>query len=87
MLPVSENEALMDARIPFEDVRETFALEVRPTEAYDTLGGFVTAQLGRFPRQGESFEAAGARFVVETIDGKRIRRVRVTRLQPSPEPA
>jgi putative hemolysin len=87
VLPVSENEALMDARIPFEDVRETFGLEVRPTEAYDTLGGFVTAQLGRFPRQGESFEAAGARFVVETIDGKRIRRVRVTRLQPSAEPA
>jgi len=87
VLPVSENEALMDARIPFEDVRETFALEVEPTEAYDTLGGFVTAQLGRFPRQGESFEAAGARFVVETIEGKRIRRVRVTRLQPSAEPA
>jgi magnesium and cobalt exporter, CNNM family len=87
VLPVSENEALMDARIPFEDVRETFALEVAPTEAYDTLGGFVTAQLGRFPRQGESFEAAGARFVVETVEGKRIRRVRVTRLQPSAEPA
>jgi CBS domain containing-hemolysin-like protein len=87
VLPVSENEALMDARIPFEDVRETFGLEVEPTEAYDTLGGFVTAQLGRFPRQGESFEAAGARFVVETVEGKRIRRVRVTRLQPSAEPA
>ena len=87
VLPVSETEALMDARVPFEEVRETFALEVAPTEAYDTLGGFVTAQLGRFPRQGESFEAAGARFVVETIEGKRIRRVRVTRLQPSPEPA
>ncbi len=87
VLPVSGTEALMDARIPFEDVRETFGLEVEPTEAYDTLGGFVTAQLGRFPRQGEAFEAAGARFVVETIEGKRIRRVRVTRLQPSPEPA
>jgi putative hemolysin len=87
VLPVSETEALMDARVPFEEVRETFGLEVEPTEAYDTLGGFVTAQLGRFPRQGESFEAAGARFVIETIEGKRIRRVRVTRLQPSPEPA
>src|SRR5437879_1057177 len=87
VLPVSEHEALMDARIPFEDVRETFALEVAPTEAYDTLGGFVTAQLGRFPRQGESFEAAGARCVVATSEGKRIRRVRVTRLQPSAEPA
>jgi putative hemolysin len=87
VLPVSHSEALMDARVPFEDVRETFALEVEPNEAYDTLGGFVTAQLGRFPRQGESFEAAGARFVIETVEGKRIRRVRVTRLQPTPEPA
>jgi putative hemolysin len=77
----------MDARVPFEEVRETFALEVEPTEAYDTLGGFITAHLGRFPRQGESFEAAGARFVIEGVEGKRIRRVRVTRLQPSAEPA
>src|SRR6267378_5005248 len=71
------------------EIRDEYDVEheVEPTEAYDTLGGFVTAQLGRFPRQGESFEAAGARFVVETIEGKRIRRVRVTRLQPSPEPA
>ncbi len=87
VLPVSESEALMDARVPFEEVRETFDLEVEPTEAYDTLGGFITAQLGRFPRQGESFEAVGARFVVESVEGKRIRRVRVTRLQPTAEPA
>jgi hypothetical protein len=46
VLPVSETEALMDARIPFEDVRETFGLEVEPTEAYDTLGGFVTPSSG-----------------------------------------
>src|ERR1700687_1456858 len=46
VLPVSENEALMDARIPFEEVRETFGLEVDATEAYDTLGGVVTAPPG-----------------------------------------
>jgi len=87
VLPVSQNEALMDARVPFEEVRETFGLEVEPTEAYDTLGGFIAAQMGRFPRQGESFDAAGARFVVESVEGRRIRRVRVTRLAPQPEPA
>ncbi len=87
VLPVSEREALMDARVPFEDVRETFDLEVEPTADYATLGGFITAQLGRFPRQGESFEAAGAQFVVESVEGRRIRRVRVRRLQSEPEPA
>jgi CBS domain containing-hemolysin-like protein len=87
VLPVSENEAVMDARVPFEDVRETFDLDVAPSEDYDTLGGFITNQLGRFPRAGEQVEAAGVRFAVETVEGRRIRRVRVTRLVGSEEPA
>ena len=87
VLPVSENEAVMDARVPFEEVRETFDLGIEPSEDYDTLGGFITNQLGRFPRQGESIEAAGARFTVETVEAKRIRRVRITRLERTAEPA
>ena len=87
VVPVSENEAVMDARVPFEDVRETFDLEIEPSEDYATLGGFITNQLGRFPRAGESVEVAGARFIVETVEGKRIRRVRIQRPERSPEPA
>ena len=83
VLPVSESEALMDARVPFEDVRETFDLDVPSSENYDTLGGFVVAQLGRFPKSGESVEAGGARFVVESVEGRRIRRVRVVKKAPS----
>ena len=88
VLPVSESEALMDARVPFEDVRETFDLDLPPADAapnYDTLGGFVVAQLGRFPKAGEAVEAGGARFVVESVEGRRIRRVRVVKKAPSAE--
>ena len=85
VLPVSENEAVMDARVPFEDVRETFDLDLEPSEDYDTLGGFITNRLGRFPRAGESIDAGGARFTVESVEAKRIRRVRVTRLERQPE--
>jgi len=83
--PVSETEAVMDARVPFEEVRETFDLDLALSENYDTLGGFVVAQLGRFPRQGEAVEAGGARFVVETVEGRRIRRIRVSKQAPSAE--
>src|SRR5256712_2925106 len=69
VIPVSESEALMDARVPFEDVRETFDLDLPSSENYDTLGGFIVAQLGRFPRAREAVEAGGARFVVETVEG------------------
>jgi putative hemolysin len=86
VLPVSENEALMDARVPFEEVRETFDLRIPPSENYDTLGGFLVAQLGHFPRVGESVESGGARFVVESAEGRRIRRVRVSKIVKSPEP-
>src|SRR5207244_3275488 len=88
VLPVSETEALMDARVPFEDVRETFDLDLPPAEAapdYDTLGGFVVAQLGRFPKSGEAVEAGGAKFVVESVEGRRIRRVRVIKKMPAAE--
>jgi putative hemolysin len=88
VIPVSENEALMDARVPFEDVRETFDLDLPPAEAapnYDTIGGFVVAQLGRFPKTGESVEAGGAKFVVESVEGRRIRRVRVIKKMPAGE--
>jgi len=76
---------VMDARVPFEDVRETFNIDVEPSEDYATLGGFITNQLGRFPRAGESVEAGNVRFTVETVEGKRIRRVRITRLARDPE--
>ena len=88
VLPVSEHEALMDARVPFEEVKETFGLDaLEPSENYDTLGGFITHALGRFPKAGESVDAAGVRFTVETVEGRRIRRVRVIRQVPAAEPA
>jgi len=88
VLPVSEHEALMDARVPFEEVKETFGLDaLEPSENYDTLGGFITHALGRFPKAGESVDAAGVRFTVESVEGRRIRRVRVVRQVPAEEPA
>ena len=87
VLPVSDHEALMDARVPFDEVKETFGLDrLESSENYDTLGGFITHALGRFPKAGESVDAAGVRFTVESVEGRRIRRVRVVRELPAEEP-
>jgi putative hemolysin len=83
--PVSENEALMDGRVPFDDVRETFGLELGPSEDYDTLGGYIVHELGRLPKPGEEVRTDGVRFVVETVEGRRIRRVRVAREVGAPD--
>ncbi|MDQ3401673.1 MAG: hemolysin family protein [Chloroflexota bacterium] len=85
MLPISEREALVDGRAPFDDIRETFSLnELGPSVDYDTVGGFIVHELGRFPKAGEDVERAGVRFVVETVEGRRIRRVRVIREAATP---
>jgi putative hemolysin len=87
VLPVSDHEALVDGRAPFDDVRETFALdELEPSDDYDTLGGYIVHELGHFPRPGEEIHRGGVRFVVETVEGRRIRRVRVVRQAQSAEP-
>ncbi len=84
VVPVSEREALVDGRARFEEIRETFALDdLEPSADYDTLGGFIVHELGRFPRAGEEVRRSGVRFVVETVEGRRIRRVRVVR-EPVP---
>jgi len=79
VIPVSENEALMDGRVPFDDVREAFDLDLPPSDDYDTLGGYIVHELGRLPKAGEEVRTDGVRFVVETVEARRIRRVRVTR--------
>lgn len=79
IIPVSEHEALMDGRVPFGDVVETFELDLAASEDYDTLGGYIVHELGRLPKPGEEVRTEGVRFVVESVEGRRIRKVRVTR--------
>lgn len=44
-----------------------------------TVGGLVAELLGRFPREGESVEATGARLVASRVTGRRVLEVRVER--------
>jgi putative hemolysin len=80
VLPVSENEAVMDARVPFSEVQETFGIDSpEGVDEFDTLGGFVTNELGRLPKVGETVKSNGVKFVVESVEGRRVGRVRVIR--------
>lgn len=47
-----------------------------PEGRYETLGGFVTAQLGRLPVEGDTVEVEGWRFEITDVDGFRVARVR-----------
>jgi CBS domain containing-hemolysin-like protein len=50
-----------------------------PEGRYETLAGFIVAQLGRFPEVGEVIRVGDTTFEVLIMDGRRIDQVRATR--------
>ncbi|MFI7589816.1 hemolysin family protein [Spongisporangium articulatum] len=67
-----------------DQVRDVTGLPVPDGPAYETLGGFVMAELGRIPTVGDEVSVPGAVLKVERMDGRRVDRVG---LVPVPETA
>lgn len=82
IVQVAEGEYVMDGRLSLGDVNELMNAAL-PTEDSDTLGGFMYAELGRVPEVGACVPFEGLEFTVESVLGRRIRKVRVRR-QASP---
>jgi len=55
------------------------------SEEFDTIGGYVFGLFGRQPKQGETIEAEGFRFTVESTDGRRIQRLLVVPRAAEPQ--
>ncbi len=80
---LSDDEAIVDARIDIDTLNDMFDLELQ-SEDYDTVGGVVFTELGKMPAPGDEVQIGGIRLQVLTVLGRRIKKVRVTRLQPAP---
>ena len=68
----------LDGLINLDDFQEETGVEL-PDGPYETLAGFMVAQLGRVPEKGDSVELADIRLAVQAMDGRRIARVRLSR--------
>ncbi|BAU50189.1 hypothetical protein SVA_3653 [Sulfurifustis variabilis] len=69
---------LVDGMLSTEELKELLGVARLPDEEsadYETLAGFVLAQLGHLPRIGEHFEWEGWRMEIIDMDGRRIDRV------------
>jgi putative hemolysin len=80
---VSDNEALFDARVSIRDVNDTLDLDIED-EDFDTLGGLLYHELGKVPNVGDEVRVDGALVTVLTTTGRRVRKVRVTKVPPAP---
>jgi CBS domain containing-hemolysin-like protein len=71
---------ILDGMLAVRDANRALKLRLPERANYTTLAGFLMDQSGRLLRAGESIEYNGARFTVERIERRRIRRIR---LEPS----
>ncbi len=72
---------LVDGGLNIGDVADELGIDI-PKEDFDSVGGFVFSALERVPEPGDAIDFEGFAFVVESVEGRRVRRVRIT---PAPQ--
>jgi putative hemolysin len=70
---------LVAGLLNLEDFQDDTGIEL-PEGPYETVAGFLIARLGRVPRLGDVVVEGGHSFEVAELDGRRVSRVRVTRV-------
>jgi len=75
---LSENEYHVDAGMDLDDFNDLLDVDL-PTEDSDTLGGYIYTHFGRVPDVDDVIDEDKLRIQVLSVDGRRIRKVHVTR--------
>ncbi len=64
-------------RMEISAINEDFGLDIRESEEYHTLSGYILESLQALPRQGDSFEIGDLAFRIEKMTTTRIELVRI----------
>jgi putative hemolysin len=73
---------VLEGSVSIRDLESQYQLLLPRDSGFETLAGFVLARLQRIPRQGEGFDYDGHRFTVQEVDGHRIAKIRIEKLEP-----
>jgi putative hemolysin len=72
----------VNARLPVDELNELLDVELPNTE-WDTVGGLMMGILGRLPTEGEHLEFERLRFTAERVQGRRIAKILIERIDES----
>ena len=74
-----DGSVLLEARAPVSDVNEILDIDIPDSEHVDTIGGYICAELGRIPEQGETYTAPGLfRAEIVKADKRKIQKLKLT---------
>jgi len=82
--PVFEGKIalVLEGSAGIRDLESQYELALPRDAGFETLAGFVLARFQRIPHAGEGFDYEGHRFTVEEVDGHRIAKVKIEKLEP-----
>lgn len=68
-------------RAEIEYINDEFGLDLKESDTYHTLGGYILENLGALPSQDDSFEVGALKFTILKMATTRIELVKVTHLK------
>jgi CBS domain containing-hemolysin-like protein len=77
VLHLADGDYLVDGGMAIDDLNDLLGITI-PDDDWDTVAGFLFGTLEHVPAEGESLVREGWRFSAAEVDGRRIRRVKVT---------
>src|SRR5450432_863848 len=81
-----ESAVILEGSVGIRDLESQYQLSLPRDSGFETLAGFILARLQRIPRQGETFEYEGHRYTIHEIEGHRIAKVGIEKLEHKPVP-
>ncbi len=74
---------VLEGSASIRDLESQHDLLLPRDAGFETLAGFVLSRLQRLPSIGDSFDYEGHRFTVAEMEGHRIARVKIEKLEPA----
>jgi putative hemolysin len=72
---------IVQAQFPIENFNKLFDVELDEDGPADTIGGYLLNHLGKLPSHGEKIVIGNLQFEIMSIDGPRIERMRVRKME------
>ena len=76
---IAKGEYLVSALTPIDVFNEKFESNLSDKD-FDTLGGIVMHHFARFPKPNDAINIEGLRFVINSLERRRIKRIKVTKV-------
>lgn len=76
MLQAGDNEYIVEGQMRLDDFNDSLGTQLE-SDDYETIGGYIMGKIDRIPKAGDVVFTGNIKLSVESVDNKRIEKVRV----------